>query len=40
MHDALLSDIGQGFVGMILGEGGPGTPTPYGRLQNGDTVEL
>jgi L-ascorbate metabolism protein UlaG (beta-lactamase superfamily) len=40
VHDALLSDIGQGFAATILGEGGPGTPTPYGRLQPGDTVEL
>jgi L-ascorbate metabolism protein UlaG (beta-lactamase superfamily) len=40
VHDALLSDLGQGFAATFLGEGGPGTPTPYGRLQPGDTVEL
>jgi len=27
VHDALLSDVGQGFAATILGEGGPGTPT-------------
>ena len=24
----------------LLGEGGPGTPTPYSRLAPGDSVEL
>jgi L-ascorbate metabolism protein UlaG (beta-lactamase superfamily) len=40
VHDVMLSDIGLGSVGRLLGEGGPGTPTPYGRLAPGDTTEL
>jgi L-ascorbate metabolism protein UlaG (beta-lactamase superfamily) len=40
VHDALLSEIGLGVVGRLLGEGGPGTPTPYSRLAPGDSVEL
>jgi L-ascorbate metabolism protein UlaG (beta-lactamase superfamily) len=40
VHDALLSDTGMGVVGGLLGERGPGTPTPYSRLAPGDTVEL
>lgn len=40
VHDALLSDIGLGVVGGLLGERGPGTPTPFSRLAPGDSVEL
>ena len=40
VHDALLSDVGLQFVGGILGENGPGTPTPYSRLAPGESVEL
>ena len=40
IHDGMLNDIGLGGVGRLLGEGGPGTPTPYSRLAPGDTVEL
>jgi len=40
VHDALLSDTGMGVIGGLLGERGPGTPTPYSRLAPGDTVEL
>jgi L-ascorbate metabolism protein UlaG (beta-lactamase superfamily) len=40
IHDGLLSDTGLQVVGTMLGEGGPGTPTPYGRLAPGDSVEL
>jgi len=40
LHDALLSDIGLKVVAGMLGEGGPGTPTPYSRLAPGDSVEL
>ena len=40
IHDGLLNDTGLGFVGMLLGEGGPGTPTPYTRLTAGESVEL
>jgi hypothetical protein len=40
VHDALLSDIGLHVVANMLGEGGPGTPTPYSRLSAGETAEL
>ena len=40
VHDGLLNDTGLGLVGGLLGERGPGTPTPYGRLAPGDSVEL
>ncbi|MGY1746298.1 MBL fold metallo-hydrolase [Blastococcus sp. SYSU D00695] len=40
VHDGLLNDRGLGLVGGLLGERGPGTPTPYGRLAPGDSVEL
>ena len=40
IHDGLLNDAGLGIVGGLLGERGPGTPTPYGRLAPGDRVEL
>ena len=40
LHDALLSELGLGAFARLLGEGGPGTPTPYSRLAPGDSVEL
>jgi L-ascorbate metabolism protein UlaG (beta-lactamase superfamily) len=40
VHDGLLNDNGLAVVGGILGEKGPGTPTPYSRLAPGDSVEL
>jgi len=40
VHDGLLNDTGLGLVGGLLGERGPGTPTPYSRLAPGDSVEL
>jgi L-ascorbate metabolism protein UlaG (beta-lactamase superfamily) len=40
VHDGMLNDIGLGGVARLLGEGGPGTPTPYSRLAPGDSVEL
>jgi L-ascorbate metabolism protein UlaG (beta-lactamase superfamily) len=40
LHDGLLNDAGLGLVGGLLGERGPGTPTPYSRLAPGDSVEL
>jgi len=40
IHDQLLSETGLGFMTGLLGENGPGTPTPYGRLSPGDSVEL
>jgi L-ascorbate metabolism protein UlaG (beta-lactamase superfamily) len=40
VHDGLLNEAGLGIVGAMLGERGPGTPTPYSRLAPGDSVEL
>ncbi|MGY2083552.1 MBL fold metallo-hydrolase [Blastococcus sp. SYSU DS0539] len=40
VHDGLLNDTGLGVVTGLLGERGPGTPTPVSRLTPGDTVEL
>lgn len=40
VHDGLLNDAGLGVVGGLLGERGPGTPTPFSRLAPGDTTEL
>jgi L-ascorbate metabolism protein UlaG (beta-lactamase superfamily) len=40
IHDGLLNDTGLGVVGGLLGERGPGTPTPFSRLAPGDAVEL
>jgi L-ascorbate metabolism protein UlaG (beta-lactamase superfamily) len=40
VHDGLLNDAGLGVVGGLLGERGPGTPTPVGRLAPGETVDL
>jgi L-ascorbate metabolism protein UlaG (beta-lactamase superfamily) len=40
VHDGLLNDNGLAVVGGMLGERGPGTPTPYSRLAPGDSVEL
>jgi hypothetical protein len=40
VHDGLLNDTGLAGVARLLGEGGPGTPTPYSRLAPGDSVEL
>jgi L-ascorbate metabolism protein UlaG (beta-lactamase superfamily) len=40
VHDGLLNEAGLGLVGGLLGERGPGTPTPFSRLAPGDSVEL
>jgi L-ascorbate metabolism protein UlaG (beta-lactamase superfamily) len=40
LHDGLLNDTGLGLVGSLLGENGPGTPTPYARLSPGESVDL
>lgn len=40
VHDGLLSDAGLGVLSGLLGERGPGTPTPYARLAPGESVEL
>jgi L-ascorbate metabolism protein UlaG (beta-lactamase superfamily) len=40
VHDGLLNDTGLAVVGGLLGDRGPGTPTPFSRLAPGDTAEL
>jgi L-ascorbate metabolism protein UlaG (beta-lactamase superfamily) len=40
VHDALLSEVGLGVVGGLLGERGPGQPTPYARLAPGESTEV
>ncbi|MGY1826690.1 MBL fold metallo-hydrolase [Blastococcus sp. SYSU DS0541] len=40
VHDGLLNDTGIGVLSGLLGERGPGTPTPFGRLAPGESVEL
>ena len=40
VHDAMLNETGFGAYAGLLGDRGPGTPTPYSRLAPGDSVEL
>jgi L-ascorbate metabolism protein UlaG (beta-lactamase superfamily) len=40
VHDGLMNDVGLMVVGGLLGENGPGTPTPYSRLTPGESAEL
>jgi L-ascorbate metabolism protein UlaG (beta-lactamase superfamily) len=40
VHDGFLNDAGLGLVSGLLGERGPGTPTPFSRLAPGDAAEL
>jgi L-ascorbate metabolism protein UlaG (beta-lactamase superfamily) len=40
VHDGLLNETGLGLVAGLLGERGPGTPTPCTRLIPGETVDL
>ena len=40
IHEAVLSDVGQQLYGRLLGEGGPGTGTPYRRLAAGEQLDL
>jgi L-ascorbate metabolism protein UlaG (beta-lactamase superfamily) len=40
LHDGLLNDNGLGLVAGLLGQNGPGTPTPYSRLAPGESVDL
>jgi L-ascorbate metabolism protein UlaG (beta-lactamase superfamily) len=40
IHDGLLNETGLGLVAGLLGERGPGTPTPYSRLAPGDAAEI
>jgi L-ascorbate metabolism protein UlaG (beta-lactamase superfamily) len=40
VHDGLLNDTGLGVLTGLLGERGPGTPTPFSRLTPGESVEV
>jgi L-ascorbate metabolism protein UlaG (beta-lactamase superfamily) len=40
VHDGLLNDAGLGLMSGLLGERGPGTPTPFSRLAPGESVDL
>ncbi|MFQ1004207.1 MBL fold metallo-hydrolase [Modestobacter sp. SSW1-42] len=40
VHDGLLNDTGLGLLAGLLGERGPGQPTPYERLAPGDSVAV
>ena len=40
VHDGLLNDTGLSVVAGMLGENGPGTPTPYSRLAPGESADL
>ena len=40
VHDGLLNDVGLRLVCGLLGERGPGTPTPFSLLAPGDTAEV
>ena len=40
VHDSLLTPIGLGMVGGLLGERGPGTGTPYTHLEIGESVSV
>lgn len=40
VHDGLLDDAGLDAVTGLLGERGPGAPTPLDRLAPGDAVEF
>ncbi|MGY5883066.1 MBL fold metallo-hydrolase [Modestobacter lacusdianchii] len=40
VHDGLLNDTGLGLLAGLLGERGPGQPTPYARLAPGESVTV
>ena len=43
MHDAMLSEIGSNFLGMLLAENpgaGPGTGAPFSKMTLGESFEL
>jgi L-ascorbate metabolism protein UlaG (beta-lactamase superfamily) len=40
VHDGLLNDNGLNLVGGLLGDRGPGVPTPYERLTPGTTITV
>ena len=40
VHDGLLNDAGLGLLSGLLGERGPGQPSPYARLAPGESVSV
>jgi L-ascorbate metabolism protein UlaG (beta-lactamase superfamily) len=40
VHDGLLNETGLGGVAGLLGERGPGQPTPYARLAPGESTDV
>jgi L-ascorbate metabolism protein UlaG (beta-lactamase superfamily) len=40
IHEAVLSEVGQMVHGRLLGEGGPGTGTPFTQLKAGEQIDL
>lgn len=40
VHDGLLNDTGLGLYGSLLGDRGPGVPTPYERLAPGASITI
>ena len=40
VHDGLLNETGLGVLAGLLGQNGPGTPTPYSRLAPGESAEV
>jgi L-ascorbate metabolism protein UlaG (beta-lactamase superfamily) len=40
VHDALLSEIGQDVISGMVGDRGPGTPTPITRLAPGESLDV
>ncbi|MCU1606219.1 MAG: Zn-dependent hydrolase [Modestobacter sp.] len=40
VHDALLSDLGREVLGGMVGEHGPGTPTPLTQLTAGESFQV
>jgi L-ascorbate metabolism protein UlaG (beta-lactamase superfamily) len=40
VHEAVLGEVGQMVHGRLLGEGGPGTGTPFTQLKAGEQIDL
>jgi L-ascorbate metabolism protein UlaG (beta-lactamase superfamily) len=40
VHDALLSELGRSVIGGMVGEHGPGTPTPLTQVVAGESLQV
>jgi L-ascorbate metabolism protein UlaG (beta-lactamase superfamily) len=40
VHDGALNEVGAAMLAGLLGDGGPGTGAPFGRLEAGKAMEL